>query len=118
MYQYEAIVLKIIDGDTIDISIDLGFNVWLRDLRVRLYGIDTPETRTKDLTEKAEGFRAKERVSLLLPPGTTCVVDTLLDKQDKYGRILGTFWSPFHPDESVNALLVREGLAKPFMVEG
>lgn len=116
MYQYEAIILKVIDGDTIDVSIDLGFNIWLRDQRVRLYGINTPEIRTKDLDEKQAGYRAKDRVSLLLPPGTTCTLDTLIDKKDKYGRILGTFWSPYVPDISVNELLVREGHAERYMV--
>ena len=57
-YTYRAKVIKIIDGDTIDVDLDLGFSVWLRKQRVRLYGIDTPESRTRDLEEKKRGLLA------------------------------------------------------------
>ena len=65
-YQYTVKkFIKIIDGDTVDISIDLGFNICI-EKRVRLYGIDTPETRTRDLDEKKRGFAAKDRLQVII----------------------------------------------------
>ena len=60
MYEYSCKVVKIVDGDTIDVDIDLGFGVWLKKQRIRLFGIDTPESRTRDLEEKKYGLAAKE----------------------------------------------------------
>ena len=60
MYEYKCKIRKVVDGDTVDVDIDLGFGVWLRKQRVRLVGIDTPESRTKDLEEKNYGLAAKE----------------------------------------------------------
>lgn len=60
MYSYRCKVVKVIDGDTVDIDLDLGFGIWLKDERVRLYGIDTPESRTRDKEEKVYGLAAKE----------------------------------------------------------
>ena len=62
MYEYKAIVVKVVDGDTVDVDIDLGFNVWLKKQRIRLYGIDTPESRTRDKVEKVFGNLAKAKV--------------------------------------------------------
>ena len=62
MYEYRCKIVKIIDGDTVDVDIDLGFGVWLHKERIRLYGIDTPESRTRDLEEKKYGLMAKELV--------------------------------------------------------
>ena len=62
MYQYKCKLVKVVDGDTIDVDIDLGFGVWLRKQRIRMYGIDTPESRTRDLEEKRYGLAAKEFV--------------------------------------------------------
>ena len=62
MYEYKCKIVKIIDGDTVDVDIDLGFGVWLHKERIRLYGIDTPESRTRDLEEKKYGLKAKEMV--------------------------------------------------------
>ena len=66
MYEYRATIIKIIDGDTVDVDIDLGFNVVLKDERVRIAGIDTPESRTRDLEEKKKGLAAKARNKELL----------------------------------------------------
>ena len=60
MYEYRAKIRRVVDGDTVDVDIDLGFGVWLKKQRVRLYGIDTPESRTRDLDEKKFGLMAKE----------------------------------------------------------
>ncbi len=73
MYEYKCKVVHIVDGDTVDIDIDLGFGVWLRDQRVRLYGIDTPESRTRDLEEKKYGLAAKEFLTKWLSSGTVSI---------------------------------------------
>ena len=91
MYEYKCKIVKIIDGDTVDVDIDLGFGVWLHKERVRLYGIDTPESRTRDLEEKKYGLMAKELVQTLMPVGSTQTLITEKDKSGKFGRILGKF---------------------------
>ena len=64
-YLYKCVVTRVIDGDTVDVDVDLGFDVWLKKQRVRLAGIDTPESRTRNLAEKALGLAAKERLQEL-----------------------------------------------------
>ena len=66
MYEYKCKILRVVDGDTVDVDIDLGFGVWMHKERVRVNGIDTPESRTRDLEEKAFGLVPKERVKELL----------------------------------------------------
>ena len=61
-FVYNCNLVKVVDGDTIDVDVDLGFDCWLRNKRVRLMGIDTPESRTRNLAEKALGLKAKERL--------------------------------------------------------
>lgn len=90
MYEYGCIINKVIDGDTVDVDIDLGFGVWLSDQRIRLIGIDAPETRTRDLEEKKAGLESKEFVESLLPIGTHQVLKSY-QFTGKYGRILGSF---------------------------
>ena len=97
MYEYISIIRYVVDGDTVDVDIDLGFGVWLRDQRVRLYGIDTPESRTRDLTEKLFGFAAKDFVKGYLPVGSNQILKTFIgkdgeDMRGKFGRILGDFF--------------------------
>ena len=94
MYEYKCKIVKIVDGDTVDVDLDLGFGVWLRDERVRIMGIDTPESRTSDKVEKIFGLAAKERLSSLL--GSEAILDTMINKngenmKGKFGRILGNF---------------------------
>ena len=91
MFEYNCTIVKVIDGDTVDVDIDLGFGVWLKKQRIRLYGIDTPESRTRDLEEKKYGLIAKAFVLACLPLGTTQTLTTVQDKTGKYGRILGKF---------------------------
>ena len=74
MYEYRATILRVVDGDTVDVDIDLGFGVWLRNERVRIMGIDTPESRTRDKEEKKFGLLAKERLKELLPEGESSVL--------------------------------------------
>lgn len=90
MYQYKCHIVKIIDGDTIDIDIDLGFGIWLRNERIRLSGVDTPESRTSDLLEKVFGLAATEFVESILPIGSTQTVIST-NYKSKFGRVLGDF---------------------------
>jgi micrococcal nuclease len=78
-----------VDGDTVDVDIDLGFGVWLRKERVRLYGIDTPESRTRDLEEKFYGNLSKDFINDYCPKGSYITLRTHLDEKGKFGRILG-----------------------------
>jgi micrococcal nuclease len=91
MYEYRCKIVKIIDGDTVDVDIDLGFGVWLHKERVRLYGIDTPESRTSDKEEKVYGLIAKEWIKKFMPVDSHQTLITEKDKSGKYGRILGKF---------------------------
>ena len=94
MYEYKCKILKVVDGDTVDIDLDLGFGVWLRNERVRLAGIDAPESRTSDAVEKVFGQAAKDRVNSLL--GDEAVLISQITKsgenmKGKFGRIIGNF---------------------------
>ena len=89
MHEYHCVITKIIDGDTIDVDIDLGFDCWLHRQRIRLYGIDTPESRTRDLEEKKYGLAAKAFVEKFIPLGSTALLKT--KEKGKYGRYLGDF---------------------------
>jgi len=91
MYEYRCNIDRVVDGDTVDVDIDLGFGVWLRKERVRMYGIDTPESRTRDLVEKKYGLAAKAFVLSFLPEGSTQTLRTQKDDKGKFGRILGEF---------------------------
>jgi micrococcal nuclease len=79
MYEYRCEVTRVVDGDTVDVNIDLGFNVILADERVRIMGIDTPESRTRDKVEKAFGLAAKKRLKELL--GKTAILKTQINKR-------------------------------------
>lgn len=94
MYEYRAKINRVVDGDTVDVDIELGFGIVLSDERVRIMGIDTPESRTSDKVEKLFGLAAKNRLKALL--GKTCVLKTQVakdgeDMKGKFGRILGDF---------------------------
>jgi micrococcal nuclease len=112
MYEYKCKVLKVVDGDTVDVDIDLGFGVWLRKERVRIMGIDTPESRTSDKVEKVFGLAAKARLISLL--GEDAILDTQVSKKGedmkgKFGRILGNFRTV--AGEHCADILVDEGHA-------
>ena len=120
MYEYRATIVKIVDGDTVDVDIDLGFNVVLKDERVRIMGIDTPESRTRDLEEKKFGLAAKARVKDLL--GKSCVLKTSINKngedmKGKFGRILGDFKVYDQSTDSwkmLTEIMISEGHAVPY----
>ena len=107
MYEYKAIVRRVVDGDTVDVTLDLGFDI-LYNNRIRLHGIDTPESRTRDLEEKKLGLAAKERVKELCPVGSTVTIKTIKDGRGKFGRILGEIYVG---DVNVNKQLIKEGHA-------
>ena len=94
MFEYKCKVLKVVDGDTVDVDIDLGFGVWLRDERVRVAGIDSPESRTRDLVEKEFGLAAKAYLIRCLAGKDVQLVCKSYDSKGKFGRILGDFRTP------------------------
>jgi micrococcal nuclease len=109
--QYEVKVLKIVDGDTVDVDIDLGFGITLRDERVRIMGIDTPESRTSNKVEKVFGLASKDRLKELL--GKDAILITTENKhgedmKGKFGRVLGDFKVG---DKRVTEILIEEGHA-------
>ena len=116
MYEYRCEVVKVIDGDTVDIDIDLGFGVWLTNERVRLYGVDTPESRTRDKVEKIYGLAAKDFVKKFCDDkaGMTLKCKTY-DSKGKFGRIMGELWRiTDYADKSVNDYLVEKHHAVPY----
>ena len=111
MWEYRAKVKRVIDGDTVDVDVDLGFGIWQNNERVRIMGIDTPESRTRNKIEKKFGLAAKERLKSLL--GKTTVLQTTinkkgLDMKGKFGRILGDFSCK---NKRVSEILCKEGHA-------
>jgi micrococcal nuclease len=115
MYEYYVRkVENVVDGDTIDVLIDLGFDILFQS-RVRLAGIDTPESRTKDLKEKTLGLESKEYLKKALKDAKSVVIKTeKMDSSEKYGRILG--WLYVNGDtESVNNKMINDGYAWGYM---
>lgn len=116
-YWYGATCLKVVDGDTIDLMVDLGFNVHHK-IRVRLYGVNTPESRTKDLEEKALGLKAKSFTQDWLDGHKWVFVNTIPDKNDKYGRVLAKIFSSEELDNPKTACLntdiIEAGLAREY----
>ena len=106
MYEYKATIRKIVDGDTCDVDIDLGFDVWLRDQRIRLYGIDTPECRQRNKAGKAHGLLAKKYVQETLKLGEVYALRT--KEKGKFGRYLGEIRVG---RTTINKLLIQEKLA-------
>ena len=109
MYEYKATIVKVVDGDSIYVDIDLGFDVWLRNQSIRLYGIDTPECRQKDKARKAHGLLAKAYVQKALIVGRTYALTT--KEKGKFGRFLGEFKTG---KGFITKLLIKERLAVPY----
>lgn len=110
---YKCKILRVVDGDTVDIDIDLGFGMWMHKERVRMMGIDTPESRTRDEVEKLFGLASKNRLKELLPIGSTQILKTEIDKsgedaKGKFGRILGDF---LIEGKKASEILIEEGHA-------
>jgi micrococcal nuclease len=115
MYEYYVRkVENVVDGDTIDVLIDLGFDILFQS-RVRLAGIDTPESRTKDIKEKVLGLESKEYLKKHIKDAKSIVIKTeKMDSSEKYGRILG--WLYVNGEtESVNDKMINDGYAWGYM---
>ena len=117
MHTYKCEILRVVDGDTVDVDIDLGFGVWLRKERVRIHGIDTPESRTRELEEKKYGLAAKEFVKSYLKAGSNQLLQTEKDKTGKFGRILGKFLvydGLTDSQQHLGSIMIREHHAVPY----
>lgn len=117
MYEYKCVIGRIVDGDTVDVDIDLGFGVWLINRRIRLKGIDAPETRTRDLFEKEKGFESKAYVEAFLPVGSKQRLISLQFAEGKYGRIIGDFMvfdKAYDAERLLTELMLRDGVAKVY----
>jgi len=108
MFEYKATLIKIVDGDTQDFAVDLGFNIY-HQIRIRLNGIDTPESRTKDLKEKEVGLQAKQFVADFLANKKEIIVAT--EKSGKYGRYLAEV---FADGLALTQALKEAGLAREY----
>ena len=102
MYEYKCEVDRVVDGDTVDVIIDCGFSIFHK-VRVRMYGIDTPESRTRDKDEKARGLMSKDFLVKELSKGDV-VIKTKKDKKGKFGRILGELYVN---DININQMMIH-----------
>lgn len=115
MYEYRATVIRVIDGDTLEVDIDLGFKTTLKKEKLRLLGIDTSELRSSDPEEREHAQKAKAFVQSLLPIGKEVILHTKKDRKGKYGRYLATvmFTNENHiTPVSLSYLLNENGYAK------
>ena len=115
MYEYRVTIIKVIDGDTVDVDIDLGFGISLNNERVRIMGIDTPESRTRDKVEKKFGLASKARLKKLL--GKKSILKTQINKKGedmkgKFGRVLGDFVTD--SCKMVTEIMIKEGHCVPY----
>lgn len=111
MYEYKCKVTRVVDGDTVDIDIDLGFGVWLHKERVRVYGIDTPESRTRDKEEKKYGLAAKAFVKEFVKGSDIILRTKKYDAKGKFGRILGDI---VVNRKSLSETMIQEHHAVPY----
>jgi micrococcal nuclease len=116
-YEYKAKVLKVLDGDTVEIDLDLGFNIILANQKVRLNGIDTPESRTTNTEEKPRGLLSKKKLTEKLPVGSWQTIQTVKadSNDDKFGRILGVFL--MEDGKSLNQWMVDNNYAVAYAGE-
>jgi micrococcal nuclease len=111
MYQYKCKINKVLDGDTVAIDLDLGFNIILANQHVRMAGVDTPESRTTNKEEKPRGLLSKKKLAEKLPVGSWQKINTLRadSNDDKFGRILGEFL--LEDGTNVNQWLIENNYA-------
>jgi micrococcal nuclease len=107
MFKYNAVLDRVIDGDTVDATIDLGFDTWKK-IRIRFYGINTPESRTRDLEEKKRGLAAKDRLIEILKANDNKFI-LQSHGVGKYGRCLGELFVESLGETSVQETLINEG---------
>jgi len=117
MYEYSCKINKVLDGDTVDINLDLGFNIVLVNQRVRMAGVDTPESRTANAEEKIRGLLSKKKLTEKLSSSKWCKIRTLKsdNNDDKFGRILGIFI--LEDGTKVNDWLIKNNYAVPYKGE-
>jgi len=117
MYTYKCRINKVLDGDTVDIDLDLGFNIVLANQRVRMIGVDTPESRTANKEEKVRGTLSKKKLAEKLSTGSWVKIQTHKDdgNDDKFGRILGEFI--LEDGTNVNQWLIENNYAVPYQGE-
>jgi micrococcal nuclease len=117
MYQYKCKIIKVLDGDTVDIDLDLGFKIILANQRVRLAGVDTPESRTTITEEKVRGVLSKKKLAEKLPIGSWQIIETQKpdSNDDKFGRILGVII--LEDGTRVNDWLIQNNYAVPYKGE-
>ena len=109
MYEYRCKLIRVVDADTVICNVDLGFSVVLANQRIRFYGIDTPESRTRNKEEKKLGLNAKARTKELI--SKQFIMKTHKDAKGKFGRILG---EPLVDGVSICDILIKEGHARPY----
>lgn len=113
MFEYKCAISRVVDGDTVDVNIDLGFDVILKKQRVRLYGVDTPESRTSDKEEKKFGKASKQYVIDFLKGKSVTLITREYDAKGKFGRILGDFIVEGN-ESSLSESLIRDGYGAPY----
>ena len=114
LYHYNAKVSRVVDGDTIDVVLDLGFDVSLK-ARVRFFGIDAPESRTRDAEEKMRGLESKAYVENWIDGhDDKIIIETSLDERGKFGRILGRVLCPDGECDCLNDDMVEYGYASEY----
>ena len=111
MYRYKVYVTRVVDGDTVDVDVDLGFSTILKKQRVRMMGIDTPESRTRDLEEKFYGKASKAHLESILAEGN---IELQSHGKGKFGRILGELFVG-SSSYSVNQQMIDEYHAVPYL---
>lgn len=132
MYQYQAQIQRVVDGDTYEIDIDLGLSVWVRNEKIRLYGVNTPEVYgvKKGSDEYLAGKQASDFVKSVIKKGDLAIIETLKDAKGKYGRYLGVLYVRVAPEileghanirsigdfYCINDLLIAKGLAEPYFL--
>jgi micrococcal nuclease len=114
MYEYKVEIDRVLDGDTVDVNINLGFGIILSKKRVRLYGIDAPESRTRDKEEKVRGLLSKSFLKVRCPVGSSVIL--ISHDIGKFGRILGELFEYNKREDniSINQLMCDQGFAVPY----
>jgi micrococcal nuclease len=113
LFFYRAEVVNVIDGDTLDLLVDLGFNIH-HSIRVRLNGVNTPESRTSDIKEKELGLKAKDFTKDWTVRHPSVYVSTVKDKKEKFGRILAMVYSDAEKTACLNEDLIGSGYARAY----
>ena len=118
MYEYKCKVKRVVDGDTMDVILDLGFDI-LHSVRVRLAGIDTPESRTRDLDEKARGKLSKAYLKESIKGKKIVLKTKIKDSRGKFGRVIAEVWAEFEEGSmrNVNELMIKECHAVKYNAE-